>query len=1146
MPIILKVGRSPLHIAAQSNHLDVLKTLITPGFDWTSSALDSLGCTPLHLAAIHGHLDVIKFLLKENCPVNYQNQFGNTALHECCYRGHAKVAKYLIQKKGDKSIQNQDGNQCLHLACQGGHLDVIKTLLKNAADPNAKNLSGDSCVHICVRYNQLSAYRFLIANNSNCRLEDVNSERNTPLHLAVQYNRKEFALALLEVGIAAAAIKNQQGETPLDIANRLGHDDLFTPATASSTLFLPTSHLNPPQINTCSNQSNSVNTPDVNNKSNSDQQQSKQTSNETPQPPSGSTSGATSGMKNLFRAATGRTSSSGATGRKQLQSNNANGGQDVLTAGCKDTSANGAQGQGNVDASVYDAAKTARSRSRGASQPKQPASPSRKRDISSGNPLEHENSPAADMTQELSVEIDDDATKPPLGAVGTSSSAAPPDAMVPPDDQGIVIDDNGELRDTSELDMLKRHQRRSHKSKGKVPRKYNYDRGMSRRSKRFGASLSSLSTLDHHHHHHHHHHKTTTDNKGEGGGGRGAPGTSHHHDVTSSVRHHHYHRGSSGQAGGGGGGLYTLYDGAYLTKPAKETSGGGGGGCAPPDQQQMSKRRHRANKTAANLEQENEYSTADHRQQQLSSSAVKCRCGCSKHIAALDAKVEFLKEAILDELKLSEEVTDKKIVDLDEKTTHQVACVDKLCRERISAERTECNHRMDRRALQERIVYSKELRKLELRMESTMKAWCEARYRRVNERIGSQMNFYPTLSSAASPSGANHKRRHSCSDVDPRNLSVAANSQDESGAETTNSSKSGYRDSGAFESNSKASSQDYQVATTSGGESLGTTPSESGPVTFGAPSRAKNMSSSFVGGDSSHHIFGGFLPIDERPGASVGRYPTVFHNPSDDAESVIDNESVSQLPVLHGLPSDSIKPNDFASLAIPPLLTKDVRVISDNKRSISAHSDEAKMASEEIMTQIQQNYGSIHYKDSSRTSSHTIRGPGYFRTASTSVSGSHHPKMSLSPLTQQRSQTRFSSVSGVGLQSGGTPSYQEVSAQLKAIQQQAARSKTVRNSSLSDEKRSHDSSGSATGSVHDGKTGGANDPTLGFQTPVGSWDEKTTRQMNEIEASMKKHYEKDQQALKQRIRTLEQMLKSYQSPSEKSQPESHQTSQAEH
>jgi len=305
-------------------------------------------------------------------------------------------------------------------------------------------------------------------------------------------------------------------------------------------------------------------------------------------------------------------------------------------------------------------------------------------------------------------------------------------------------------------------------------------------------------------------------------------------------------------------------------------------------------------------------------------------------------------------------------------------------------------------------------------------------------------------------------------------------------------------------------------------------------------------------------MFGGFFPIDEKPnGGAPGRYPTVFHNPSDDAESVIDNESVSQLPVLHGLPSDSIKHNDFASLAIPPLLTKDSRVISDNKRSISAHSDEAKMASDEIMTQIQQNYGSIHYKETTRGGTHhTIRGPGYYRGATTSVSGSTHmggTKMSLSPLMSHRSHPRFSSVSGAANIAGGsaacgTPSYQEVSAQLKAIQQQAARSKAVRNSSLSDDRKSHDSSGSASGSVLDGKSGGnMHDLSFqhpSFQTPVGSWDEKTTRQMTEIEATMKKHYEKDQQALKQRIRNLEQMLKSYQSPnSEKSQTESHQSSQ---
>ncbi len=98
--------------------------------------------------------------------------------------------------------------------------------------------------------------------------------------------------------------------------------------------------------------------------------------------------------------------------------------------------------------------------------------------MSEGNPLEHENSPAADLTQELSVEIDDDATKPSLGV-----EAAPVAGGV--DDGVMAFEETGD-RDNVDLDMLRRHQRRSHKSKGKVPRKYVYDRGVYRRSKRFG------------------------------------------------------------------------------------------------------------------------------------------------------------------------------------------------------------------------------------------------------------------------------------------------------------------------------------------------------------------------------------------------------------------------------------------------------------------------------------------------------------------------------------------------------------------------------------------------------------------------------------------------------------------------------------
>ena len=406
-------------------------------------------------------------------------------------------------------------------------------------------------------------------------------------------------------------------------------------------------------------------------------------------------------------------------------------------------------------------------------------------------------------------------------------------------------------------------------------------------------------------------------------------------------------------------------------------------------------------------------------------------------------------------------------------------------------------------------------------MESTMKSWCEARYRRVNEKIGNQMALYP----GTSPSDSMHKRRHSCSDVDPRNLVVHHQQDAESGAETTNSSKSGYRDSGAFEAHSKTSSQDYPIlgslnATTSGGESLGTTPSDhSGGVIGGHFTRSKHFSTNI----HESQFLAGFLPIDERV-PSNNKFPNVFAHPSDDSESLVDNESVSHLPILHGLPSDSMKNSDFASLAIPPLFSKDSKTC-DNKRSISAHSDETKIASDEIMSNLQQNFGPGLFQKE-KGSSQFIKPPTYLRAASTSTSATTQgTKMSMSPLTAPRSQVRYSSISGTA------PSYQEVSAQLKAIQQQAARSKTTRNSSLSgDDRKSHDSSGSATGSVHEGRPGSGqnNDLSLGLNTPVGSYDEKSGRQVTEAEINMRRQYEKDQQALKQRIKNLEQMLRSYQ------------------
>ncbi|KAF2818089.1 ankyrin, partial [Ophiobolus disseminans] len=51
-------GWTPLFLAADSGHLEVVKLLLEKGADFTVPTND--GWTPLHVASYKGHLDVIK------------------------------------------------------------------------------------------------------------------------------------------------------------------------------------------------------------------------------------------------------------------------------------------------------------------------------------------------------------------------------------------------------------------------------------------------------------------------------------------------------------------------------------------------------------------------------------------------------------------------------------------------------------------------------------------------------------------------------------------------------------------------------------------------------------------------------------------------------------------------------------------------------------------------------------------------------------------------------------------------------------------------------------------------------------------------------------------------------------------------------
>ena len=118
-------GQTPLSLACQEGHLDLVKYLVNERSIDPVYELNN-GMTPLHLACGKGQLDTVKFLIEEKgCdPMYYSEELQQTPYASACVHGHLDVVRYLTEERRcDPVHKNTNGIQ---LALSAGQVDILK------------------------------------------------------------------------------------------------------------------------------------------------------------------------------------------------------------------------------------------------------------------------------------------------------------------------------------------------------------------------------------------------------------------------------------------------------------------------------------------------------------------------------------------------------------------------------------------------------------------------------------------------------------------------------------------------------------------------------------------------------------------------------------------------------------------------------------------------------------------------------------------------------------------------------------------------------------------------------------------------------------------------------------------------------------
>eukprot|EP00873_Tetraselmis_striata_P042344 jgi/Tetstr1/462608/TSEL_007593.t1 len=129
------------------------------------------GRRPLHVAAASGHVPLIKYLItEEGAQVNVKDNFGCVPLFDAVSNNHPLAAE-VLRSFGARLLLRDTGCTLCNLVLEGG-IDTLRLYLENGANPNCGDYDMRTPLHIACAEGMLSTVKLLLSFNANPHIRD--------------------------------------------------------------------------------------------------------------------------------------------------------------------------------------------------------------------------------------------------------------------------------------------------------------------------------------------------------------------------------------------------------------------------------------------------------------------------------------------------------------------------------------------------------------------------------------------------------------------------------------------------------------------------------------------------------------------------------------------------------------------------------------------------------------------------------------------------------------------------------------------------------------------------------------------------------------------------------------------------------------